>query len=290
MKESPENRKPKNDVLSGISPTDTARRNHPLQSENRRAETRSGKDGVGAGQHPRCQNGSLAAYITGRKKEPQNQWFERSFVRRCLLPKLRYAFVEKVESVFKHRFAAAIACTDHTMQDFRINGDTVVWKSGIPSNDGLTYAVISMPVDGPGPFSVEWRIGRPRNIVRIEPGPIPMAYHGSVLVNGHALGRSAERSGTFCDLDGVHRLITSAIEQGRLLTRVYYKPEHGEGAIQWLLPSQQAGSIFVIRSDSKTGNLFTATSLEPSMAEILRQTANPLTHKGVYQSRKGVEA
>jgi hypothetical protein len=119
-----------------------------------------------------------------------------------------------------------------------------------------------------------------------------MAYHDHVVVNSHALERAAQRSGAFVCLDGIHRLISSVIEQGSALTRVYYRqPDAKEGSIQWLLPGQTPGSIFVIRLDRKSGHIFTATALKPGQAEILRQTANPLTHRGIVQNNhKGAEA
>jgi len=282
---------PANDGLKGTSATKT---NHDddgsWRSENR-VEKQAGNGKQPQSRH-RAKNASLASYIEERRLNPEKQWFDKTFIRRQLLPKLPYHSVDIVESVLKHRYEVCVSLSDETKEDFKIRGDRVTWKTGIRSNDGASYAVLSMPADdGPGHFSVEWRIGRPRKIVRINSAPIPIAYHDHVMVNSHTLERSAQRSGAFVCLDGVHRLITSAIEQGSALTRVYYRPpDCKEGSIQWLLPGQNPMSIFVIRLDKKSGHIFTATALKPGQAEVLRQTANPLTHRGIAQNRKGVEA
>lgn len=284
--------RPANNVLSGISATKT---NHsdgePWRSENR-VEGQAG-NGKETQSRLRGKNATLATYLEERKLNPGKQWFDRTFIRRQLLPKLPHQSLDIVESLLIHRYEVSVAITDETMEDFKIRGDRVIWKTGLRCNDGASYAVLSMPADdGPGPFSVEWRIGRPRKIVRINSAPIPMAYHDHVMVNSHTLERSAQRSGAFVCLDGVHRLITSAIEQGCALTRVYYRPpDSKKGSIQWLMPGQTSGSIFVIRLDRKSGHIFTATALKPNQAEILRQTANPLTHRGIVQNNhKGAEA
>ena len=186
----------------------------------------------------------------------------------------------------------AIACTDDTLRDFTVKGDCVVWKTGLPSSDGRTYAVITMPYSAnqQGSFAVEWRVGRPKAIARIKPEPIPEVFRDNVVVPGHALQRSLERSGNFVERDGVYGLINNAIKQGVFLTRIYYEDKEGIGQIQWLVEGQRPGIVYAINADYENGHVFSATSLDEEMAEILRKTADPPTHRRTSHTHRGVKA
>jgi hypothetical protein len=239
------------------------------------------------------QKSARAAYIDDRRQTSGYQEFPRNFLRQVLL-KLDCNTVQECASILRHRYAMAIACTDNTLRDFTVKkrGTEVVWKTGLPSSDGRTYLVIRMPisVNQQGTFTAEWRPGRPKAIARIKPSAIPEVFCDNVVVPGHALQQSLKRSGKFVERDGVVSLINNAIKQGISLTRVYYENKKGIGAIQWLISGQRPGIVYAIHADYEHGHVYSATSLDEQMANTLRKTADPPTHRRTSRTHRGVKA